>query len=71
MTKELRPLGFDRNPNDAIVGGVCDLEGLPAGAGRCRSMARFAAGMADRVLRGGRGWDDGRGLPVTPEPLGM
>ena len=29
MTKELRPLGFDRNPNDAIVGGVCDLEGLP------------------------------------------
>jgi hypothetical protein len=29
MKTELRPLGFDRNPNDAIVGGVCDLEDLP------------------------------------------
>jgi hypothetical protein len=29
MTRELRPLGFDRNPQDAIVGGICDLEGLP------------------------------------------
>jgi Baseplate J-like protein len=32
MTKELRPLGFDRNPRDAIVGGVCELEGLPEDA---------------------------------------
>jgi len=33
MTKELRPLGFDRNPNDAIVGGVCEFEPLPDEAG--------------------------------------
>ncbi len=32
MTRELRPLGYDRNPQDAIVGGVTDLEGLPAEA---------------------------------------
>lgn len=29
MTKELRPLGFERNPDAAVSGGVCDIEGLP------------------------------------------
>ena len=58
--------GRSRCPENLVWG--C---GLPAGGSRCRSVVRFLAGVADRVVRGGRGWDDGRGLPVTPVPLGM
>lgn len=43
MTRELRPLGFDRNPRDAIIGGVCELEGLTA-------QARELAKVGNKVL---------------------
>jgi len=42
-----------------------------AGAGglRRRPGRLSLTGRADRASRGGRGWEDGRGLPVMPESL--
>jgi hypothetical protein len=44
--------------------------GRVAGPGRCRSVARLV-GWADLAIAGGRGWEYGRGLPVTPSARGM
>jgi hypothetical protein len=44
--------------------------GWVAGPGRCRSVARGWAGVI-LVIMGGRGWEYGRGLPVTPSARGM
>ena len=44
--------------------------GLPAGTGRCRSVARWAV-WAVLVFVGGRGWEHGCGLPVTPSARGI
>ena len=44
--------------------------GWLAGRGRCRAVARRVV-WAVLVIVGGRGWEYGRGLPVTPSARGM